>query len=247
MADVFDKAQKKATKAFGLDPVAGAYSTFETDDYDPNPKGPSFAKQDEGFASEATERQKYLQSLEGQVAAKRATADQFGGQIEASKAAGQAAQARQRRLAAQQLAGIQSRGMGGGGAILTLGNQAAADRGLAEAELAGKFRAQQEELGTKQALAREALAGAETEVSAERRKMLDVDRGYDAKVNAAVNEFRKRLGSKGWLFSTDADKAQILGEIKTEFGGTLPPAQRAELYRQLDAEAAKNVEGKWDI
>lgn len=250
MASDWDKAQKKAGKLLGPDPVAATAAQFGLGESkaDPHTKAPTYAKQDQGFDAEAQERQKYLQSLEGQVAAKRATADQFGGQIEASKEAAKAALARQRRLAAQAMAGIQARGMGGGGAILTLGNQAAADRGLAEADLAGKFRLQQEELGAKQALAREALAGAETEASAERRKMLDVDRGYDKALNDLKAKVRKDLSDQGWIFSTDEDKANAIARAKAEYAGQLPPAQRAAFLQWLDTEAGSaDVEGRWDI
>ena len=244
-------------KVFGLDPISGIKEIVKLGQQLPGdqsaqpatgaPAG-AYAKQDEGFASEAAERQKYLQSLEGQVAAKRATADQFGGQIEASKAQQIAERANLRRRGAQALAGIQARGMGGGGAILTLGNQAAADRGLAEGQQAAQFQAQQADLGAKQALAREALAGAETEVSAERRKMLDVERGYDKALNDLKDKVRKDLSSQGWIFSTDTDKANVIARAKAEYAGQLPPAQRAVFLQWLDTEAATgDIEGRWDI
>ncbi len=248
MADDFDKATKKAGKLFGLDPVEATYAQFAPGDKTPAAAPTDYSKQDQGFASEAAERQKYLGSLEGQVAAKRATADQFGGQIEASKAQQIAERANLRRRAAQALAGIQARGMGGGGAILMLGNQAAADRGLAEGQQAAQFGAQQADLAAKQALAREALAGAETEVSAERRKMLEVDRGYDKALNDLKAKVRKDLAEQGWIFSTDEDKATAIARAKAEYAGQLPPAQRAAFMQWLDTEAASgNVEGRWDI
>ena len=244
-------------KVFGLDPVSGikesiAWGQELPGDGQPSPTAGvpknAYGKQDEGFDTEAQQRQKYLQSLEGQVAAKRATADQFGGQIEASKAQAVAERANLRRRAAQALAGVQARGMGGGGAILTLGNQAAADRGLAEGQLAAQFQAQQADLAAKRALAGEAVAGAETEVIAEKRKMLDVERGYDKALNDLKDKVRKDLSEQGWIFSTDADKAKAIARAKAEYAGQLPSAQRAIFLQWLDTEAATgDVEGRWDI
>ena len=92
------------------------------------------------------------------------------------------------------------------------------------------------------------MAGAETEVIAEKRKMLDVERGYDKALNDLKDKVRKDLSEQGWIFSTDADKAKAIARAKAEYAGQLPSAQRAIFLQWLDTEAATgDVEGRWDI
>ncbi|MBM4345930.1 MAG: hypothetical protein FJ100_21360 [Deltaproteobacteria bacterium] len=214
------------------------------------PTTPSYATQDASFGEEKAERGKYLQSIEKQVAAKRRTADQFGEQQRALKDLQAAAQRDLRRRSAQSLANIQARAGGGGGAILAIGNQAAAERGIAEGAQRADFGMKAAELSRQQALAGEEVAAAETEAAAERRKMLDIERGYDQKERELRAQVDKWLDERSSIWSTDDDKRAVVAKAKAELAPQLPPDQRARFLAWLDDEVLSgdyDVQGAWDI
>ena len=209
-----------------------------------------YGKEDAGFAAEAKEKAGYLKGIEGQVAAKKATQLQFGDQITANAGMQAAAERALRRKSAQAMAGVQARGAGGGGAIIALGNQAAVERGVGEGQLKSEFGKQRADLQTQQARLGEEVAAAETEASAERRKMLDVERAYAVKANDIKQKVREWIAESGAIFSTDNDKRQALARADRELLGQLPPELRAKITAELEAEFASSTtdtDWLWDI
>lgn len=214
------------------------------------PKKPkTYEKEDAGFAAETAERAKYLGGIEKQVTAKKATQAQFGDQITANAGMQAAAERALRRKSAQAIAGVQARSAGGGGGIIALGNQAAVERGVGEGQLKSEFGKQRADLLTQQSRLGEEVAAAETEASAERRKMLEVDRAYAQRANDIKQKVRDWIAASGVIFSTDGDKNKALERAEAELAGQLPPELRKKVMDELRVEVfgSYDTDGLWDI